>query len=291
MHMVNYYEISGLTLRCEMPFQQNIFFESAPFLLDRKAQREKLNFRFIPVDSIVLPAENGIREGDTMHYLMEDRYVVYHSLGNINAPYARVTWRFDDIRNVSCEYSSDRESEVNCSRNLFNLMGLENLLLIHHGFLLHSSFINFVGAGILFTAPSGTGKSTQADLWKKYEGADILNGDRAGVRKVNNEWRAWGLPHAGTSGIYRNESAPVKAVVVLRQAKENRLRRLSPAEAMRFVYPEVTVHRWDPKFVDNSVNLILDLLASVPVYLLECLPNRGAVEILKEELVTGGEKV
>ncbi|MDY4968906.1 MAG: hypothetical protein SO101_01400, partial [Lachnospiraceae bacterium] len=74
------------------------------------------------------------------------------------------------------------------------------------------------------------------------------------------------------------------AVVVLRQAKENRIRRLRAAEAIRFLYPEVTAHHWDREFVDRILNLLMELTAAVPVYLLECLPDRGAVELVKDTI-------
>ena len=74
--------------------------------------------------------------------------------------------------------------------NLMNYLAFEDVLVNHQGFILHSSFISWQNNGILFTAPSGTGKSTQADLWKKYEDADIYNGDRTIIRKILRFWLA-----------------------------------------------------------------------------------------------------
>ncbi|MEE1312349.1 MAG: hypothetical protein UHS41_01185, partial [Lachnospiraceae bacterium] len=150
--------------------------------------------------------------------------------------------------------------------------------------LLHSSFIRWNSQGLLFSAPSGTGKSTQADLWVKYEGAEIINGDRAGLRKLDKGWTAYGLPYAGSSGVYRNESAPVKSIIVLRQAKENRIRPLGPAEAVRYLYPEITVHQWDSDFVKQVMDLLTDLVLNIPIYLLECLPDQGAVDLVKRTI-------
>ena len=93
----------------------------------------------------------------------------------------RVTWLGDSGKTVYCDYVRGMESYMNHSHNLCDLLGLETLLLKYDGLLLHSSFIRWRGEGILFSAPSGTGKSTQADLWVKYEDAEILNGDRAGT--------------------------------------------------------------------------------------------------------------
>lgn len=170
------------------------------------------------------------------------------------------------------------------SKNIIDLLELESLLLNWRGLILHASFVSHNGGGILFSAPSGTGKSTQASLWETYMGARIINGDRTALRKKDGVWTAWGLPYAGTSGIYRNESWPVRAIVLLRQAKENRISGVSHQEALRSLYPELTIHRWDPQFVSKALDLLLELIQQAPVFLLECLPDRGAVELLANKL-------
>lgn len=142
--------------------------------------------------------------------------------------------------------------------------------------ILHSSFINWQNNGILFSAPSGTGKSTQADLWNRYENTEIINGDRAGVRNVDGVWSAYGLPVAGSSGIYKNKKAQISHIIVLRQGKENKLTRLSPRDAFIKIYSETTVHTWDAEFQSNILNMISDLVQNVPVYLYECLPDESA---------------
>lgn len=198
-------------------------------------------------------------------------------------PYAFVSRKAVRDGLLSCDYLAGDERHMDYARNLITLMDIEAALLDFDALILHSSLISWRGTGIMFSAPSGTGKSTQAALWEKYAGAEVLNGDRAAVRKVNGVWRAYGLPYAGTSGIYRNESAPLKAVVVLRQAGENRIRRIQGAEAFRYLYRETMIHRWDAEFEKKAVNLLLNVIDEVPVFLLECLPDQGAVEILKAE--------
>ena len=85
------------------------------------------------------------------------------------------------------------------------------------------------GEGILFSGPSGIGKSTQAALWERFAGARTINGDRGLVcpaaRTVS------GIFYAGTSGICQNVTAPLRAVVLLGQAAENRVVRARPQEA------------------------------------------------------------
>ena len=169
-------------------------------------------------------------------------------------------------------------------QKVFNGLPFEGLLLRHDAFVLHSALVRWENHGILFSAPSGTGKSTQATLWQQFMGAEILNGDRAALRKTEQGWHAWGIPMAGSSGIYRNESAPVFALAVLKQGPENTIRRLSAIEAMGKLYPETSLFRENREWVQKILDLLMDLLNTVPVWLLSCRPDREAVELLHRTL-------
>ena len=160
---------------------------------------------------------------------------------------------------------------------------LSGFMIRQDAMVLHSSLIRCEGRGIVFTAPSGTGKSTQADLWHKYRGADILNGDRSILRREADGYRAYGSPYAGSSSIYRNESTRLTAVVVLRQAKQNRLRRLNVREAYLSLLSEMSLSPISRDTVDLQSQWLLEMIGAVPVYLLECLPDEGAVALLYDE--------
>ena len=280
------YKICGIQVLCEVPFRISMQRESEEFLdVAQKNVREDIKMIFCPVDVLPVLSMEGHRENDRLYIEKEDGQKIYHCPTRNSPPYACVTWPEDSNKEVYCNYVRGKESYMNYSHNLCDLLGLETLLLKYNGLLFHSSFIQWKGKGILFTAPSGTGKSTQADLWAKYEGAEILNGDRAGLRCIEGHWTAFGLPLAGSSYIYRNESAPADTIVVLRQSPENRIRRLGPAEAFRYLYPEVTVHQWHRPWVEEASSMLLDLISHVPVWLLECRPDQGAVRLLKETIM------
>lgn len=167
---------------------------------------------------------------------------------------------------------------------LASFLSPERALLAHSGLILHASVINWQGNGILFSAPSGTGKSTQAALWAEFESAQILNGDRAVIRKQQEGFTVYGSPYAGTSGIYTTGSVPVRCIVLLSQDAENSIHRLTPREAFLCLYQQCTVHSWDPLFVESISDLLQDLASHVEVYHLACRPDQAAVELLKSKL-------
>ena len=169
--------------------------------------------------------------------------------------------------------------------NIWNYMAFENPLLYYQAFLLHSSFISWQNNGILFTAPSGTGKSTQADLWKKYEDADIYNGDRTIIRKIDGKYYGFGSPYAGSSGIYRNESAPIKAIVVIEQGPDNVIRRLRGREAFLPLFRETLMNTWNKEYMEKMTDLLMDAAFQIPVYHLSCRPDQDAVDTVKNEIL------
>ncbi len=163
-------------------------------------------------------------------------------------------------------------------------MALEQKLLGKGGLILHASYIGIGGQAILFTAPSGTGKSTQAELWRQHMGAEILNGDRACIRIEQGRVMAMGLPIAGTSGICENRGLPIRAIVGLQQRKENDLRTLRGAEAFRQLLSGTWVNSFCPEDVKTMADLLVQVMERVPVYALGCRPDAQAVALLAEEL-------
>lgn len=271
------YSIADLSICMEMPFQLKISEESLPFL---KTGRESCDAEItvLPVDVLPPMVAGGI--------WYEDRYFVGESF-HIRSdprkdPYAVV--EYGEGSQVRIAYLRDSCDMILESRCLLNILGLEKLLLRYNALILHASFIRWQGKGILFSAPSGTGKSTQAALWEKYMEAEVLNGDRAGIRYTDGGWRAYGLPYAGTSRIFRNSSAPIHAIVVLRQSPENQIRPMRTAEALCTLLPEFSAHRWDSVFMNSVLDIAGELISQIPIYCLECRPDREAVQLLHDTL-------
>lgn len=268
--------IMNLNIRLETPFEVTMCSESAPFVITN-ANPYDLCIKFEEIDELPQMPSDGIWVGDMYYTNFEDAPAVFIRNYPNQPPYA-VLHKANNV--IRLYYLPDSEKRIYETSSILNLIGLEKILLDNCGFLLHSSFIRYCGRAILFAAPCGTGKSTQASLWEKYMGSETLNGDRAGVRCVDGVWTSFGMPFAGTSGIYRNESAPIAAIVTLAQGPENVIRRLRPMEAIKKLLPECSARRWDQNHMDQLLSLLLDLVQQVPVYRLECRPDQGAVELL-----------
>lgn len=165
-----------------------------------------------------------------------------------------------------------------------SLFALERQMIRWDSMILHCAYIKYHGTAILFSAPSETGKSTQANLWERYRGSETVNGDRALLRKIDGHWTACGWPVCGTSEICHLADTPIHAVVMLRQGKENQAERLSPVQAFAQLYSQITVNQWNRSFVQRAVELIEDLVAHVPVWQLTCDISENAVQCLETAL-------
>lgn len=169
-------------------------------------------------------------------------------------------------------------------KTILNCLEAEHLIVNNRGFLLHASFIEYAGKGLLFTAPSGTGKSTQAELWCKVRGAKLVNGDRAAVRCADGLILASGIPFSGSSGVSQNVTLPLGAIVYLSQAPETRISRIKGLQAFRRVWEGCSVNTWNRQDVERCTQTVTDVLSSRPVFHLACTPDESAVLALEQAL-------
>lgn len=178
----------------------------------------------------------------------------------------------------------DRIAELHIDPVFTSLLALERRQIKKDAMVLHCAYIEYQGEAILFSAPSETGKTTQANLWEKYRGSRTVNGDRSLLGKRDGRWTAQGWPVCGTSEVCHNESIPVRAVVMLSQAQENRAQRMTPGQAFPLLYSQITVNKWNTQDHIHTMDLMEDFLGSVPVIHLGCTISREAVDCLEEVL-------
>lgn len=156
-----------------------------------------------------------------------------------------------------------------------------NLILFQGGFVIHASAVKWKDKGVLFSAASGTGKSTQARLWRDNLGAEILNDDCPCVRYMDGKNYVHGTPWSGSSDDFKNDRAEISAIVMLEQSSKNDIRRLDLKEAAGMLMPRCFLPYYDSSTMNFAINSIDKVLSSVPIYLLKCRPDMEAVELVE----------
>lgn len=151
-------------------------------------------------------------------------------------------------------------------------------LLAYHTLLFHGSVIAVDGIAYLFTAKSGTGKSTHTRLWREYFGerAIMVNDDKPLLQVTEHGVLVHGTPWDGKHHLSSNISVPLKAICLLSRGTENKIREITKSEA----YPMLLQQMHRPMNIEKmqSVFTLLDKLCErLKLYRLECNMNPDAV--------------
>ena len=146
--------------------------------------------------------------------------------------------------------------------------------------LFHGSAVCVDGEGYLFTAKSGTGKSTHARLWREFLGsrAVMINDDKPLIRVGEGKAVAYGTPWDGKHRLSSNIAVPLKAVCILERAAENRIREVTRSEALPMLVQQ-TYRPMDAAAMGKTLNLIDRLAGSVKLYRLGCNMSIEAAKV------------
>ena len=175
------------------------------------------------------------------------------------------------------------------------LMQINTALMIQYTFatapldtiLLHASVTRLDGKAQLFFGVSGTGKSTHSRLWHEYvPESDLMNDDNPVIRFIDGKAMVYGSPWSGKTLCYRNVSAPVRALVRLEQAPENRIERLETLSAYASVVAAVSTIRWDHSVMDKLVPTVERAAMTIPCFQLFCRPDEEAVKVCREAVMS-----
>ena len=266
--------LAGIGIRFEFPFETEIPTEFRPFLAPdapvQASYRAELHQQFCP------SGEPVCEQSQQTIYRTERGWLRLFSSG-IGV---ELTPEGENVIHFQVEESRRYRRNYTISP----LLGMEYVLAHRERLLLHSSAVLYQGAAILFSGPSGVGKSTQADLWHQYAGAEVINGDRCVISRSDGGYVAHGSPFCGSSGIRRQVSAPLGAVIFLEQGQENRLQPVSCWDAYRRLYSQIIVNSWDEDYTKRVCSLIEGMINGIPMYVYYCRADASAVEFLKNAL-------
>ncbi len=159
-------------------------------------------------------------------------------------------------------------------------------LVSFNGLFLHSSAVELDEKAYLFSGPSGTGKSTHTQLWQKIFGdkAQVFNDDKPALRLMQETWFAYGTPWCGKDGINQNKKVPLAGICFLKQSSENKIRRLSPQEALTRILSQTIYHFQREERLDLLLGLVEKLVKQIPIFELENRPEPEAAKMSYETM-------
>lgn len=230
------------------------------------------------------------------HYLGEDIFCRYYEIddnmqielkGANNEPSAMIFCE-QNMKKLRFELYEQMQNQCIRLDKIVALLPIRQILNWNNGFLFHASRIEVEQKAILFTGPSGIGKTTHANLWETYENAVHLCNDRTIIRSQNGHWNTYGYYEDGSEPIANSKQLPLGAIVMLMQDTENSICRINGTVAVKNLIQQVFLDRWDYKMFSNVIDMVTKLLDEIPVYCLRCRPDKTAVKCLKDKLTTEG---
>ena len=147
-------------------------------------------------------------------------------------------------------------------------------------FMFHASAVAVDGVAYLFTANSGTGKSTHTRLWREYLGerAVMINDDRPLIKVNDDGITVYGTPCNGKHKIGNNIKVPLRAICILGRAEENSIQRITKSDAFKKLWQQ-TYHPDDSAALEKTKSLLDSLTDRVSLWRLSCNMDISAAEL------------
>lgn len=273
------YRFGGMTFAivCDEPIERSKMCE--PFRISCGEANHTIHLTFC--DDLPQPPAEAVQNGPVYRWQVGAER---HLLELYSAPGAQPQFTYAVTRGAHTEVTFAERYRAGASvRAVLEAAGLFDIFADAGMLVLHSAYIvTPAGEAILFSGPSGIGKSTQAALWERFAGAQVINGDRA-LLDVGKQ-TANGIFYAGTSGICKNVTAPIRAIVLLGQSDANRVFVPSPQAAFAGVLSQCAYYDWDALSATNMTGCVARLVSDVPVLHLDCRADASAVRALQEYL-------
>lgn len=188
---------------------------------------------------------------------------------------------YDSLKKDDLENIPDETVEYVTTGALFN-----RFLIAHNGIMLHSSAVVVDGYAYLFSADSGTGKSTHTNLWLDKFGDDafIINDDKPAIRKINGEWYVFGTPWCGKNNTNKNAKAKLGAIVFLERSEENWIEKENIQDAIKKFFKQTTRRLNYEENMDKVLSTMESMLSEVPIFKMGCDISENAAKMAYEKI-------
>lgn len=157
-----------------------------------------------------------------------------------------------------------------------------------NGMMIHSSAVVLDGNAYLFSAPSGTGKSTHTRLWlQKFENrAYILNDDKPAVRIMPDGIFVYGTPWSGKDDVSINKKAPLKGICFLNRDKTNWIKTMDTESKVVNLYHSA-IKKVDKEVALKQLDIIENIIKKIPIYEMGCNISEESVEVSYNKMFYG----
>ena len=187
----------------------------------------------------------------------------------------RIQGRLQRLARFDAEFRSgevvvDPESFYARERHYPLAYPLDELIFLHRlareeGLLLHACGVVRGREALLFSGPSGAGKTTIARLMQGTPDVRVLSDDRIALRPTESGFRAYGTPWHGDAPLSLSDSAPLRAIHLIHHARGIEVEPLGGAAGAAAVLGNSFAPFHDPVSAERSLEVAAKLAARVPI--------------------------
>lgn len=157
------------------------------------------------------------------------------------------------------------------------------------GVMIHSSCISYKGNAVLFSANSGTGKSTHTTIWKKVfkDDVEFINDDKPIVWLENGVPYAYGTPWSGKTDLNNNLRCPVKAIVFVERGQRNEIEEVGIKDILFTLFSNIIIPIEDKALAKRVLQVYNKILANTKIYRLRCNMDDEAAIVSRDGIFGG----
>ena len=163
-----------------------------------------------------------------------------------------------------------------------------DVMVAHDAIVFNGCVLAVDGWAYVFTAPSGTGKTTHARYWlNQVSGAHVLNGDKPLLRMRDGVAFACGTPWQGKECMGRNEDLPIAGICVLERSEQAHIESVGFVDVMDVIIAQ-TYRLPDVGGLARCLELVEEIGGTTPLWRMGCTLDERCARMSHEAMAHAG---
>lgn len=283
-----FYKLGGLTIETDDYFDDFARHHLSFYQVDETTRPDVRFIIHTNCEHIAPPAGTMVCEVNSRQWFVtpDGGYAFVDYIRDITEDILNLVVLSPDFKTVEAWFCPSEVLSLEVDRRPYYMIHevMRYVLLPAGGTIIHASSLAYNGQGLLFSAPSGTGKSTHTRLWTEFApGTKIVNDDIPIVRIEDGVPYLYGAPWSGKRSIHENISVPLSAIVFIERSQTCELVPMDKTEAVWRLLDAIR-KPVVPTLAEKNMDVIASIVETLPIYLLRCDMSENAVKTSMQAL-------
>lgn len=282
------FQVANIKFSFEYNFNDYYQNHSEAYLIDDQTEVDH-HLTVSLKDIIEMPTEKSYGNKNPYTILKDNERTIY-SLSK-DKQQVRLLIRHDlAYQQIQIELNRHLIQDLPMTEYIFSgMMFLE--LAMHLGYLpVHAAALKIHDEVVLFSAPSGTGKSTHSRYWREVHPDVVsINDDKPILLVKKDETICYGSFFSGEDRINQNTTGKVKAIVLLSQGLDNKIEMVDPKTGLEEIIRNTLTPKLESTW-DQTLKAIVTLVNTIPIYKLHATNNHDSVHTIYQYLFLEGKR-